>query len=396
MHRKALVASLLAALFIPVLAHAQTPVKPTDPQIKFARQFERAIATQDHDAALPMIDGAALIDTVESGIPASPAEKKDFAAAGDSFSEAMVSSLITNISKGGKFKFLRIRQRDGQTVAAFRLNNTNGSSDYLELYLKPDAHGNLRIADAYDLARGSRSTEALRRIFLGMVIKNDKNASGKLGAKERELADSITTIDSISEAVESGAFQKAIDLSKTLPESVQHDKLILYWRVLCLDQLGKSVDAEYALALADCHKYYPTDPSVDFLAIDHLIHQKQFDAAHQALDRLAAYTGEDANWDFLNGNVYLLSGQKTDEPLAIAAYRKAIAEEPDYDKPYWSLITLYLRQKDNAGVASALTALQKNAHVRIADLTKVPLYKDFVKSDEYAKWKAKQPSTTRP
>jgi tetratricopeptide (TPR) repeat protein len=392
-------AAALIFLF-PVLACAQPmAVKATPAQVQFAQKFAGRILSGQQDAAAAMFDGAALMSAVEANIAAPPSVKKDFDDAAHVFSESIVKSLIDGARKGNSFKFIRCRRRGSDWVAIYRKRGADGATDYLEFYLQADKAGDQHFVDTFDLAQGSRSTETLRRIYLDAVIKQDKNAVANVGAKEREMMDNADRVQEMTTDVTTGKFQAALDIYKKLPASVQHDKHALHWRVMALDQLGEPYAADYKAAIEDCQKYLPNDPSMDFLALDHFLLQKQFKQAHEALDRLAAYTGDDGNWHFMHGNIYTMSGVKTDRALAIGEYKKALAIEPDFDPTYWSLITVYLQDKKYADVATTLTAFQHNTGREVADLTTLDDYADFVQSPEGKAWIAQQKKaapTTQP
>ncbi len=366
------------------IAFAERP-KATGAELDFAHQMESAINNKNPDVAKALFDPQALLDRVEAGIAAAPKTKQDFEPAGPSFCDSLFGSLTAGVKEGNEFKFIGMNLHDGQKTAVFRMILPSGT-DYIEMFLHADNAGALRAIDTYDLARGAMTSEALRRFYLGMVLQQDKAAAAKLGATERALVDNINALQTMTEDARAGKYQEAVDVYKTLPEPVQHDKTALYLRVTCLDQLGAAVAADYTAAIADCRKYFPNDPALDFLSLDHLLQQKDWKAAHAAIGRLMAYTGEDANWHFMDGNIYTMTQQKADEPAAIAAYNKAMEVEPAFDKPYWSVMAIYLKNKDNARIEANLRAIVKNTGEAIAYLSTLPDYADFVKSPEYQDW----------
>jgi len=83
-----------------------------------------------------------------------------------------------------------------------------------------------------------------------------------------------------------------------------------------------------------------------------------------------------------------LQGGSANLSAAQKEYDKAIALEPTLHEPYWELVYLSLQTKDFDRTVELLNRIQRELHVRIADLEKLPTYAEFVKSDAYRKWKA--------
>jgi len=81
------------------------------------------------------------------------------------------------------------------------------------------------------------------------------------------------------------------------------------------------------------------------------------------------------------------SAQKQQDK-AKESIQKAIVAEPKMVQAYFTMIAICLEQKDHAGVAKALGALENDAGVQLNDVAQVPEYAEFAKSEEYKKWQA--------
>ena len=184
----------------------------------------------------------------------------------------------------------------------------------------------------YDLAKGETISQILRRFYLAAVVSEDKTAGAQLAAREKEMVDNLDKIKEMSQALQSQNYQKVLDIYNTLPHSVQVNKTVLFVRIAASQQLPEAQIAEYDNAVADFEKAYPNDPALDLLALDHLYRGGQFEKAHQALDRLTAYTGGDAHLDSQQGQIYLGAGTPADLVKAAEEYKKAITRRTEQQR----------------------------------------------------------------
>ncbi len=392
MHFCKRVAGTSVITFVTTAIFAASPVfAAADPYTKMAKDFVAHIRAREKAPAAAMIDNDALIKRIEAGVPTTKEVADGFKDGVGELGVAQVSSIALAVSRGGHYTFIRIRQKGAKWNALFRLDLPDGSVDYHDWEIATNASGQLHYVDMYDLVKGEMVSQILRRLYLAAVVNADKNAGAQLAAREKEMVDNVDKIGEMSKAQQAQDFQKVLDIYKTLPRSVQQNKTVLFLRIGAAQQMPDPQFTEYDNAVADFEKAYPKDPALDLLELDHLVRNQQFAKAHQSLDRLTAFTGGDAHLDCAQGQVYLGAGTPTDLTMAAAEYKKAILAEPDNAEGYWGLTTVYLTQKDNASTATELTEIQNKLHLKMGDLTKVPVYADFVKSPEYKKWLASQP-----
>ena len=77
--------------------------------------------------------------------------------------------------------------------------------------------------------------------------------------------------------------------------------------------------------------------------------------AYQAVDRLDRATGGDAALTNLRSGIALHQG---DHDASVRHARRAIAEDPDYEDPYWHLMLAGSRAADYAAAMDGLRALE--------------------------------------
>jgi hypothetical protein len=135
------------------------------------------------------------------------------------------------------------------------------------------------------------------------------------------------------------------------------------------------------------------------MSLDALAAKGRYAELVAAIDKLDAAVGGDPFLDFQRAAVAV---KRNDLPAANRLLDWVIAAEPTLSMPYFNRIDLALKAKDYATVARLLTAAEQYAGVRWDSFEKVPIYADFLKSPEYAKWSrqhAARPATvptTRP
>ena len=66
--------------------------------------------------------------------------------------------------------------------------------------------------------------------------------------------------------------------------------------------------------------------------------------------------------------------------------KKALAADPKLTDAYWSLVTVSLKDNNYDETLDTLRLIRDKLQIRIKDLTKVPLYKEFTESPQYQEW----------
>lgn len=144
---------------------------------------------------------------------------------------------------------------------------------------------------------------------------------------------------------------------------------------------------EYAEALADFERFFPGDPSVEFILIDQYMMRKQYDKLHAALDAIDQAVGIDAHLLFLRGATWRMAG---DPVKATAALEKAVAAEPARHNPHAALLDLALEQKDWPAVSRYLTRLDTATTLSADRIVALPSYAPYRGTDECRAWRARR------
>lgn len=377
--------ALIVLLFSQVVVAQQA--LPNQPEVvALARQLEVAVKKGDVASAQDTLDVEALLDRVMAGVSAPAA----FAAAFRSATQrnlSLMSGIIKN-AKGGTYRFLRIRQINGQTRVLFRLLNARSGVNYHDWIVGTDARGRLQFQDAYIALTGEDLSQTFRRMYILGAVQGNPTFLDKLTGADKQYAANLSTVLQINRDMQGGNYSAALTSYQSLPQDLRENKSMMMERLMAASKLRGQRPQEYRAAMSDFRRLFPHDACLDLVCLDQLFEAGEYADARRSIDRIEAFTGSDAHLDTIRGKMYRLQGGSANLAAAQKEYDKAIALEPTLHEPYWGLVTLSLQSKDFDRTVELLNRIQRELHVRIADLEQLPAYAEFVKSDAYRKWKA--------
>ena len=95
-------------------------------------------------------------------------------------------------------------------------------------------------------------------------------------------------------------------------------------------------------------------------------------------------------WIFLRAGSFLAEG---DKKTAKEYFRKAVAAEDSLMVADFNLVAISLAEKDFDETSRLLTVIREKFPKRMPNVTRIPLYAQYVKSPQYQAWlkTAKQP-----
>jgi tetratricopeptide (TPR) repeat protein len=168
-----------------------------------------------------------------------------------------------------------------------------------------------------------------------------------------------------------------------LPKKYQEEKPVLLVYMQATAHLGADGEADYLAGLERFRELYPDDAAIDFISIGYFHLKKRYDEVRRSIDRIDKAVGGDPYLDVLRGNAWMEDGRFEE---ARQAMEKAIEEEPDLARAYWTRIALSLREQKHADTLKWLQTIVEKCHVAIKNLNEVPEYAEFVKSPQYGEW----------
>jgi hypothetical protein len=332
------------------------------------------------------IDKDAFLDRVTNGITVSQQFSDGFRTG---FKQSpFMEGMLKTAGAGASYHLLRVREVNGETRVLFRLLPANGGMNYNDWILGRNATGELKFVDVYVVATGELMSQTVRRIYLGAVVQQNLGMFDKLKGTDKDYIANLSKATELTTDIQSAKFNEVLEVYKTLPASLQQDKLFMVLRLTACDQLQAQNPQDYAAAVADYQKLFPGDPSLDLMCLDAFINAGNYDEAHKSIDRLEVFTGGDAYLEVLHGNVYFQAAGDDNIAAAKKAFQKAVDMEPTLAAPYWGLVTISLKTGDYDQTAALLNEIEQKLNLKIGNLQTIAPYADFVKSDAYKKWKA--------
>lgn len=382
-------------LLLLVLA-AQTPAAPAataaapaiDPvYVAYTTELERGISSGDASVLDSRIDIDQLVARSTRGVSA----PKGFA---DGFGQGVRRSgvplgkqIVAAWDDESDFHLLRMRLDGTVPHALFRVISKAGIN-YLDLELARDAKGEVVVSDIYPYISGELLSETLRRTYLQAANESGLNLVDKLMGKEQEFIKNLPKLQDMQRFAQQEKFAEVVKTFNELPPSLRQNKSFLLIRLNASSHLAES---EYQKAIADFEKAFPNDPSLDLISIDGQMMRKDYAAVMKTIDQLDARV-KDPYLHYLRGSVML---DKGDGKAARRSFQSAIAAEPRLVMPYWVLISLSLTDKQYKDTARYLTGIERDAGVRLSDLTQLEQYQGFVKSKEYKAWNKERQARLR-
>ena len=376
-------------------AAATKPAAPTEEEGRqWAALFEKAVRKGDLSACNELIDWDALLDKA-TAYPNAPPElnkqRGDFVKGAKSTSRSatgFTGQVCQGVLRGGNYKFLHSRLVDGQRRAEFRMITKEGGLNYHDFVLASDDGGLVRAVDCYVFLTGQTLSEAVRESFLPFARNWVKGGLGQLSPAERDFLANFSEFTAMVDSFHEKEHRQVLETYKRLPESLKKMKTILAIRLGSAQSISNE---EYLQAIDDYRKFYPKDASIDLIALDAFAMRKAYSQAQLGVDHVDKAVGGDPYLNVLRANL-LLSQGKSDE--AWKTTEAAIAAEPTLRVAYFSLLGQALKERKFAKTAELLSTLESKFKMKFKDLTTVPAYAEFVKSDDYKKWIKSQRAAT--
>lgn len=392
--RKTLASTAIAAIIALVLAcfaRADDQPGPSDEAVSLARQLSDAVRREDAAAVEDLLDTDALFNRLSAGVKASAGFQAGFRRTFPAHVHEITGAIV---KAGSDYHLLRVRQVNGEWYILFRVLQKGGGMNYHDWIAAKDQQGNLKLQDVYVAISGELISQSMHRVYVQGALAANPGLLDRLSGKDKELAANLKSMAGIAQDWKKAQYQQVLNDYKAFPASLQEDKNYMVLRLLAAEKLLKQSPQEYSAAMADYKRLFPADPSVDLDCMDALFETKEFADARQSIDRLETFTGGDPYLLVLRGNTYKLEGGNDNLLLAKQSYQKALEEEPGLAKAYWALVSLSLETQHYDETAALLTQIRQKLHIKINDLTKLPTYAGFVKSDAYKKWIANQTADT--
>lgn len=281
----------------------------------------------------------------------------------------LLSDITTQLREGGRFKFLRIVERDGSLRARFRFLSPTSSLNYHDLLLVPDSSGSAGFVDTYVFYSAEDLSDTIGRLM-------------EMMAAEGSLSPRVKAYDEFFTLFNAGHYRDAWNAFPAEHIDPSNRKALMLMRI----QLGMNVgDREYHQALDDFIDAFPDDPSLALLLIDIHFNNGEYEAMLETVDRLEVSVGGDSYLSVLRAFAHL----GLDAPAtALEEARRARQGEPELLIPNLAEFrALVVLEHFDEAVASLQRMTDQGFELDLHNIESDPINEAFVLSEPYLMWR---------
>lgn len=352
----------------------------TEKQEQIAKQFAQAIAEQDRDKLIELIDFDALFLPAAKSVATKRSYIRGFLKGLKSTGAPnVVKSIIQSVHvSNGELKYKRIIEQDGELRPFLRMDIPEGGHDFILLTLNPRSY---KITDLYFASAGRLMSEQFKET-VGLMIAPSKGVFSEIFSSidiDEKIVDILKQIVQLNNR---GLSQQSYQLINSLPDEVRYSRPIMHTAMQIAQQVSESA---YKTELDNLAKHHGDEESLQFMLIDHHFYREDYPAAKKGITSLLKQFGEDAAVYNLLASLYFVSDEPTQ---AIESANKAIALEPDFEEAHWVLVSVLTTDKQYSKLIEALDILQERFAYSFqrANFESDAFYSDFVSSKEFEQW----------
>jgi len=381
---------ILLSLVLTAPGRGQTPsaLVPSEKECEeFARKLESELANRQTTLLGKSLDADDLLDRSLKDLPGNDAFKEGVRAGiKKRFPDNILSSLEQGVES---YKFLRVRRINDQPEILFRLLTTGGGLNYLRFVPARCPRRGIKLVDIHVLITGEYLSQTFRRLFMVALAQQEKTWIERLVGDQQDLVKHMDKAVQMATLNRQGQQAKALEVYRTLPATLQKEKVFLLQRMAAA---GAVDEKDYAAAIELWQKTFPNDPSLELILIDGYAMKQQYQKVVETVDHLGETLGGDPYLDVLAGNQhYLLK----DPVRATERARRAIQAEPTLAAAYDLLLTLSLDAKNFAEIVRLAEEFERTFGVSMyQSIQGEAAYAEFLKSQEGQNWSKAQRAAT--
>ena len=329
------------------------------------------------------VDFDSVLNRAFKQIDVSETFKKNFIAGFKPKAKSRIGDQILGpVPESGTVKLIKTNIRKSSAEGTYRFDFGDNGYGYIRFIIQRQNQSDFQIIDWYDYARGQRYSESLASVIrtmaprAGIIGKLQDIASNKDSESEQlmKIAKLIRTND--FDGMKKFFYQSDSSLQKNWT---------LMGSVLMIANRSND-EAFYKDVLASISQHFGNDERAGFILIDYYFYQKTFAKILPILARYEKiFINNDSGILLLKANTYVELKQFD---LAHEAALKSIQIEKDFEDGYWTLVSLAISQKNYASAVKYLKSLESQFGYQFeqGDFQEDEFYKNFVLSQEFAKW----------
>jgi tetratricopeptide (TPR) repeat protein len=346
----------------------------------FAKEFETASRESDTNTIRRSFDVAAIADGVCDGIQANATMLDRFKSG---FKTGMLGS-INQLSAGwaqNNAKYKGLALHNGQPAVRFRFATEEAGITIVDLVVRKNAKGELRIVNIYNHAMGYDMVEQSRQMIAPMVAELDKGFLDRLINKPGLSPNDMAKFGDLGRTFAKRDYAAIASQYQGLHPSLKETKPATMMYLTALQNLGD--DNKYKQALKEAGARFK-DASFQFMLVDAYFLDKEYDKAAECIDKFMLAVERDAALLALKS---LMLNAKGDVKGARAILDEAFKMEPDCLFAHMKGLDVLLAAKDFAGVRDSIILLEKDGGLNFKGALEDPVWSEFKKAPESKPWR---------
>jgi hypothetical protein len=345
-----------------------------------AKQFESDCLDGNTNAIRGILDLSAITDTVFDGVQANEAKLGKLKSG---FKDGLLKSAGQLAAmwahEGAKYKGVVLFK--GSPAARFRFTSDESGIAIVDLVLRKNAQGRVRIVNVYNHTMGYDMVEQSRQLIAPMLADLDQSLLKRLINKPNVSQDDIKRFGELANLTARRDFAGVVSayngLSPTMKDSLPATGMYLN----ALQSLGD--DNNYKQALKEAGARFKS-ASFQFMLVDAYFLDKEYDKAIECIDNFMLAVEKDAALLTLKS---MMIHAKGDTKGAQTVLREAFKLEPDCTFAHSKGLDVLLAAKDFAGVRDSMIFLEEKGGLSFKGAMDDPLWDDFKKAPESKQWR---------
>lgn len=338
-----------------------------------------AIVSGDTATLEEIVDTHAMLERAIESLDADPDFKDGFRKGAQSKSSALlvVSKLGDKIGESGTLEWRRNWRHDGRSYALFRATLDDGSFNYLDFVIEPNAEGALRVVDFYSASAGAHISEIMMETTLVLVADLKTNEKGRtvVGGGFQAYIQSLTKAAGLRAQ---GKHAEALAEYMRIEPELRDSRTTMSARLRTAADVSDEVYLQQGERFAEL---FPDDPALAMSMIDIHVLRKRYDDALDAIASLQRVYGPDPYLDLLASGVCVMA---EDFDRAHTFAQKGMEKEPDAIWGYVAMLPVLNSQQDFDALADHLLTMRERFGIPPAALVEDdPEYVVFAKSPAY-------------
>ena len=301
----------------------------------------------------------------------------------DNFSAFVESTHQAEAQDGIKATLLIVESRGDRGRAVIRFDMPFFQVNYMEYDLGLDANGRVVINDWTDYLWGHTFSE---RMGLSMVQAHPNDNAVRKLIDINVRSQDVFQVTEILKAARDYNFDRFFQIYESMDPRLQRQRVVI---LIGLDAARVARRRAYQRAMLEAMaENFPDEPLYALSLLDYYFPTQQYQLAHDALVRLQSELRiDDGVMAARLSSATLVMGNVED---ADAYAERAVELEPDMEIGWWALLRSRVVLQNHAGAVEVVDMLKEEyGHTLDPEtLRKDPLFRYFVRSDEYQAWAA--------